>query len=80
MLLACALVLGGFVAMRGFDLQGAQSAVTDVNGIYVVRGLPPGEYQVSVEMDGMATAKRPARVELGRTVQVDAVLAPATVA
>jgi hypothetical protein len=34
--------------------------VTDVNGIYVVRGLPPGDYTVTIEMDGMATVKRPA--------------------
>jgi carboxypeptidase family protein len=71
---------GATVTVTSPALQGVRSAVTDVNGIYVVRGLPPGEYQVAVEMDGMAAAKRPTRVELGRTVQVDAVLAPATVA
>ena len=61
-------------------MQGTLSAVTDVNGIYVVRGLPPGDYIVTIEMDGMATLKRPTPVQLGRTVTLDVAMAPAAVA
>jgi hypothetical protein len=71
---------GATITITSPALQGTQTAVTDVNGIYVVRGLPPGEYVVTVEMDGMATVKRPTRVELGRTVTLDVGMAPAAVA
>jgi hypothetical protein len=71
---------GATITVTSPALLGALSAVTDVNGIYVVRGLPPGEYVVTVEMDGMATIKRPTSVPLGRTVTVDAGMAPAAIA
>jgi hypothetical protein len=71
---------GASITIESPALQGTQSAVTDVNGIYVVRGLPPGEYTVTIAMDGMATVKRATRVQLGRTIQVDAALAPAAIA
>jgi hypothetical protein len=71
---------GASITVESPALQGTLSAVTDVNGIYVVRGLPPGEYVVTIEMDGMATQKRPTRVELGRTVTLDVGMAPAAVA
>jgi hypothetical protein len=71
---------GATITVASPALQGTLSAVTDVNGIYVVRGLPPGDYTVTIEMDGMATAKRPTSVPLGRTVQVDATMTPAAVA
>ena len=50
---------GATITIESPAIQGTRTAVTDVNGIYVVRGLPPGEYVVTVEMDGMATVKRP---------------------
>ena len=71
---------GATISVASPALQGTLSAVTDVNGIYVVRGLPPGEYVVTIEMDGMATQKRPTGVELGRTVTLDVAMAPASVA
>jgi hypothetical protein len=71
---------GATVTVESPAMQGPRTAVTDVNGIYVVRGLPPGEYVLTIEMDGMATVKRPTRIELGRTVTLDVGLAPAAVA
>ena len=71
---------GATITVESPALQGTLSAVSDINGIYVVRGLPPGEYVITIEMDGMATAKRPTRVPLGRTVEVDVTMAPAAVA
>jgi hypothetical protein len=71
---------GATITVESPALQGTLSAVTDVNGIYVVRGLPPGEYVVTITMDGMATQKRPTQVQLGRTVTVDVSMSPASVA
>ena len=71
---------GATITVASPALQGTLSAVTDVNGIYVVRGLPPGDYVVTIEMDGMATVKRPSSVPLGRTVTLDAAMSPAAIA
>jgi Carboxypeptidase regulatory-like domain len=60
-------------------LQGPRSTVTDVNGNYVVRGLPPGAYQVTIELSGMATRTEQTVVALGRTTTGDAVMALAGV-
>jgi Carboxypeptidase regulatory-like domain len=70
---------GATVAAESAALQGVRTAVSDVNGNYVVRGLPPGEYTVRIEMDGMATRTERTAVALGRTTVVDAVLSPAAV-
>jgi Carboxypeptidase regulatory-like domain len=71
---------GATVTVESPALQGSQTAVTDVNGNYVFRGLPHGEYRVTFEMGGLSTVGKTARVELGRTVTVDATLAIAGVA
>jgi hypothetical protein len=71
---------GASVTVGSPALQGTLSAVTDVNGIYVVRGLPPGEYTVTIDMDGMATQTRSTHVQLGRTITLDVAMAPAAVA
>ena len=61
-------------------LQGERSTVTDGNGVYVLRGLPPGTYQVRFELSGMSALSHAARVEVGKDVQVNATLSPAGVA
>ena len=61
-------------------LQGERSSVTDANGVYVLRGLPPGTYQVRFELSGMSALTQAARVEVGKDVQVNATLTPAGVA
>lgn len=71
---------GATVSIQSPALQGTQTTVTDVNGVYVLRGLPPGEYVITFEMGGMAPLRKTARVELGRSINVDASLALATVA
>ena len=72
-------VPGATVTVTSPALQGPRSTVTDVNGNYVVRGLPPGNYQVTVELSGMATRNEQTVVALGRTTTVDAVMALAGV-
>jgi hypothetical protein len=71
---------GATVTVESPALQGSQTAVTDVNGNYVFRGLPHGEYRVTFEMGGLSPVGKTARVELGRSVTVDATLAIAGVA
>jgi hypothetical protein len=71
---------GATVTVTAPTLQGSRSAVTDVNGNYVIRGLPPGEYEVSLEMSGMRPRKEQTVVALGRTTTVDARLSLAGVA
>jgi hypothetical protein len=69
------LVLPGVtVTVSSPALQGTRTAVTDGNGRYVLRGLPPGTYQVSFELSGMKTVTQMVAVELGRTGEVDALL------
>ncbi len=70
---------GATVTVESPALQGVQSTVSDVNGVYVLRGLPPGQYTVTVEMSGLSTAKKQVAVPLGQTVTYDAVLTVASV-
>jgi hypothetical protein len=60
-------------------LQGPRSTVTDANGVYILRGLPPGRYTLAFELAGFARAQEQIQVELGRTTAVDAQLRVATV-
>ena len=52
-------------------LQGARTATTDVNGIYSLPGLAPGEYLVTFDLDKMRTVERRAAVSLGAVSVVD---------
>ncbi len=70
---------GATVTVESPALQGTREAVTDVNGNYVVRGLPPGEYTVAIAMSGMGTKTEKTVVALGRTTQHDAMLTVAGV-
>lgn len=56
-------------------LQGTRTAYTGENGDYLLRGLPPGKYMVEFTMEGMATSKHTAEIELGRTSKVDSKMA-----
>ncbi len=71
---------GATVTVTAPTLQGSRSTVADVNGNYVIRGLPPGEYEVTLEMSGMRPRKEQTVVALGRTTTVDAQLSLAGVA
>src|SRR3982751_3246228 len=39
-------------------LQGQRTAVTDVNGVYIIRGLPPGTYTVAFELSSFRPASK----------------------
>lgn len=67
------LVLPGVtVTVQSPALQGTQTAVTDGNGIYIVRGLPPGTYTVRFELASFTTVTEGTQVPLGGTATVDA--------
>jgi hypothetical protein len=70
---------GVTVTVSSDSLQGARTAVTDVNGNYSVPGLPPGTYVVKFEMNGMSTVQRTAAIPLGGTVTMDQMLSLAPV-
>src|SRR3989337_1802892 len=46
-------------------LQGPRSTFTDKEGLFAIRALPPGEYQVKFELPGFATITRSTMVHLG---------------
>ena len=60
-------------------LQGTRAATTDINGIYALPGLAPGQYLVRFELDKMTTVDRRAVVGLGALAVVDQQLALAPV-
>jgi carboxypeptidase family protein/TonB-dependent receptor-like protein len=71
---------GATITVKSAALQGVRTVVSDENGNYIVRALPPGTYEVTFEMQGMATKTERAVVELGRQTVVSATLALAGVA
>ncbi|MGH9391309.1 MAG: carboxypeptidase regulatory-like domain-containing protein, partial [Vicinamibacteria bacterium] len=62
-------------------IGGAAIAITNGQGLYQYQGLPVGVYTVTFTLSGFTTLKREnVRVEVGRTVQLDADLSLATTA
>jgi hypothetical protein len=70
---------GATVTVQSPSLQGVRTVVTDANGAYVIRALPPGQYDVTFEMTGLSTKKEKAVIELGRQTTLNATLALAGV-
>ena len=70
---------GATVTVQSPALQGIRTVVTDENGAYVIRALPPGQYQVTFEMTGLQTKTEKALIELGRPTTLNATLALAGV-
>jgi hypothetical protein len=67
---------GAVVTVVSPSLQGDRSAVADINGVYSIPGLPPGDYTVRVAMPGFAAADRRVSVPLGSALVVDCTLGP----
>jgi hypothetical protein len=62
---------GATVTVSSPSLQGERSGVTDVNGVYRLAGLPPGDYVVTFEMSGMTSVERRASISLGGEIRMD---------
>jgi len=61
-------------------LQGVRTAVTDVNGVYILRGLPAGVYTVAFEIPSFVPAKKDnVQVSVGGTVEASQTMAVAGV-
>src|SRR5687767_11787589 len=65
---------GATVTVSSDALQGQRTTVADINGVYSFPGLPPGNYKVRFEMDGMSAIERVAAVALGGVVTMDQAL------
>jgi hypothetical protein len=66
---------GATITATSPALQGARTEVTDANGAYLFRAVPPGIYNLKIEMSGMATVEKTANVPLGGIAQVDLAMA-----
>jgi hypothetical protein len=70
---------GVTVSIRSDALLGTRTAVTDVNGGYIFKAVPPGEYEVSYTLSGFATVQKKVTVALGSSVPVDATMTVAAI-
>lgn len=52
-------------------IGGSRTTQTDDNGVYRFPALPPGVYQIRVELSGFKVLTREARLELGQTITLD---------
>ncbi len=62
---------GVTVTISSPALQGQRVVTTAVNGDYIARGLPPGDYKVSFAMTGMAAVERNIPVTLAGATKLD---------
>jgi len=65
---------GVLVTLSSPALQGVRTATTDENGVYLIRGLPAGEYTAKFELSGFTAADQHATVNVGSPTQVNATL------
>ena len=63
---------GVSVTVTSPSLQGSRTAVTGDNGTFFVAALPPGDYTVHFQMEGMQDVTEKVRVTLAQTTRVDA--------
>jgi outer membrane receptor protein involved in Fe transport len=63
---------GVTVTISSPSLQGVRTAVTNENGGYNLPALPPGDYVVTFEMNGMQTVTQRVRVAVAQTSRSDA--------
>ena len=70
-----AVLPGATVTVTGSNIVGAQTAITNDQGLYRLVNLPPGEYQVSYSLTGFKTINRKGlRVGLGQQLEDNASL------
>lgn len=71
---------GVTVTMTGPSIAGIRTALTDVNGNFSFVAIPPGEYTLKLEMEGMQTHTRLVAVSTARTARLDVEMRLASVA
>lgn len=65
---------GVTVTVTSNALIGERSAVSAINGDFILRGLPPGDYTVKFTLEGMQAVERSLNVPLGGTSRADATM------
>lgn len=65
---------GTTITISSPALQGTRVAVSNVNGDYAFRSVPPGDYTISFEMDGMSRVVKTAEVRAGYVARVPATI------
>lgn len=65
---------GATITATSPALQGERTVVTDTDGTFLFRAVPPGSYSLKVEMSGMSPAQKTADVPLGGVAQLDVTL------
>jgi len=63
---------GVLVSATSPALQGERTTVSQTNGDYILRGLPPGDYEVRFALDGFRTETARVNVPLGGQARSDA--------
>jgi hypothetical protein len=71
---------GVTVSVSSPALQGKRSATTNSNGDYTIPLLPPGDYQVSFEIEGFQPAQRTIKVNAAQTADLNVAMTLAGVA
>jgi outer membrane receptor for ferrienterochelin and colicin len=61
-------------------LQGTRTATTSANGDYIIPFLPPGEYNVTFELQGFRTVNQRVSVTMAETLPLNATLEVAAIA
>jgi hypothetical protein len=65
---------GATVTISSPNMIGTRVAYTDGNGNYNVGAIPPGDYTVKFEMEGLSPVTKTVRVGLAQTGRADAQL------
>jgi outer membrane receptor protein involved in Fe transport len=63
---------GATITVTSPQLQGSRTAYSDENGNYNIAALPPGDYTVTISLEGLQTATQQAHVSVSGTARVDA--------
>ncbi|HEX9944216.1 MAG TPA: TonB-dependent receptor [Thermoanaerobaculia bacterium] len=70
---------GVLVTVASPNLQGTKTTSTSENGDYLFPSLPPGEYTVTFELQGLETVNRELRIAAAQTVPLDVEMAASTI-
>ena len=71
---------GATVTATSPALQGQRSATTDINGVYFIKGLPPGTYAVNFDMPSFKPdTKENIALNVGSTIDVSQTMKLATI-
>src|SRR5215471_17090215 len=62
---------GATITATSPALQGERTTVSDTDGNFLIRAVPPGTYSLKVEMSGMSTSQKSADVPLGGVAALD---------